>query len=610
MLKLLLSVFRRIMTAVTSPFRMVLVRLQRMLNINVITAKLVGPLTKQVKKLITLKPQSREDYYVIGRYWVYKKLFLTLVLVLCAGVFLYFTMFASKLPTTAPAVAAVKTDVTYKYNDMSLRSFTGVANIRAADGKVVYTGDIAAGVCTGSGVLRDRGGKLVYEGGFLENRYSGKGVSYYPSGNKKYEGEFADNRYEGQGTLYADDKTVLYTGGFVNGLFDGEGMRYTDSGVLQYEGAFSEGVYHGEGISYYSNGTVRYKGAFFKGAAQGVGALFSPSGKLLYTGDMYAGAINYRSLVYSTLADIEAAFAETPRIFYTDTDSAFVFEQAGVIVSLDCRVRVDTWKKPADGGTNRDYYYMPGSQPDLMPTGAPTRAAASDLLYRPNASPPATAGDLLAQPGGQGLLLRPIDWYVADPQGNISYNYDNSSSSSSSSEASNTYTFTYGSDSSSSSSSSSEDGTIQINPEISVTVPDDSSQPDFITQNNTLYFEIDTNVWQEESVLDKKKVQVQKVTVFAGDIPALPQQALEYSDDAPPSVEDCIAIDFIRKASPTAFPNIMFEMDKQNKLFVRLSNVSYANRIDRRTYLIDELTCRYSFQGSGDKTPRYYSIER
>ena len=125
MLKLLLSAFRRIVTAVTNPFRMLIVRIQRMFNINVITAKLVRPLTKKVKALITLRPQTREDYFVIGRWWIYKKLFLTLLLALCAGVFIYFTMFAPKLPAAMATAASVETDVYFNYDDMKLREFTG-----------------------------------------------------------------------------------------------------------------------------------------------------------------------------------------------------------------------------------------------------------------------------------------------------------------------------------------------------------------------------------------------------------------------------------------------------------------------------------------------------
>ena len=135
MFQLFASIFKRVSTALTSPFRMFLVRFQRLFNINIITAKLISPLTKKVKELITLRPQSRSDYYVVGRFWVYKKLLLTVILVLCAAVLIYFTMFAPDLPTVPAQAAAVQTNVTFDYDDMDLREFTGVANIKAADGQ-------------------------------------------------------------------------------------------------------------------------------------------------------------------------------------------------------------------------------------------------------------------------------------------------------------------------------------------------------------------------------------------------------------------------------------------------------------------------------------------
>ena len=82
MFKLLASIFKRVVTAVTNPFRMLVVRIQRMFNVNILTAKLIPPLTKKVKALVTLKPQSPQDYFSVGRYWVYKKLMLTVVFVL------------------------------------------------------------------------------------------------------------------------------------------------------------------------------------------------------------------------------------------------------------------------------------------------------------------------------------------------------------------------------------------------------------------------------------------------------------------------------------------------------------------------------------------------
>lgn len=613
MFKLLQSAFKRLITAVTSPFRIFIVRIQRMFNINVITAKLIGPLTKQVKSLITLRPQSREDYYVIGRFWVYKKLFLTLTLVLCAGIFIYFNMFASPLPVAPAQTTAVKTSVTFDYNDMDLGSYNGIANIRAVDGKVVYTGDVVSGQAKGNGSLWDRNGKLLYEGGFEQNKYNGTGISYYPSGRVKYEGGFAQNLYQGEGVLYTPDGTLLYSGAFAAGVYSGKGKAYSAEGKLLYEGDFSDGLYHGEGIRYYPDGVMRYQGSFFQGKEQGKGILYSTTGKQLYSGEMQGGEINYRSLVHSNLADIEAAFSESPRIFYTDSDSSFVYEQAGIIVTVGCRVLVDTWEQTSTANANQTQYYMPGEtfidHNSTTWQGVSVNAAPiieverfssrSDGYEAPRAvnlsATMTTDSDSIER--NSGLKLQMLQWFVGEPSGNVQYGQSSSQNNASSSS------------SSSSSQSSSPNSSSNPWPEITVEIPKDE-KPSFVKKNHTLYYEIDTNVWQSEKELDKNKVPIQKITVFKMDGIAPPINAVAFTDDIPPSMEDCVAIDFIRQEKPTSFSQVVFEMDKQNRLFVRLSNINYASSITRRHYLYEQLTYRYCYSGKDSEIPLFFSIER
>ncbi|MEG1774497.1 MAG: hypothetical protein RR320_06565, partial [Oscillospiraceae bacterium] len=147
-------------------------------------------------------------------------------------------------------------------------------------------------------------------------------------------------------------------------------------------------------------------------------------------------------------------------------------------------------------------------------------------------------------------------------------------------------------------------------PEISVVIPEpDEKRPDFVQKSDTLYFEIDKNVWQSEAELDRSKVQIQKITVFAPDQSGPPKDAVEFRDNIPPSMEDCVAIDFIRQLKPTAFSQVMFEMDNQNHLFVKLSNINFAAAIRGRSYLSEDLTYRYCYSASGD-APLFFSIER
>lgn len=577
LLNLILSSFRRLTTALTTPFRLFVVKIIRMFNINVLSSKLVAPLTKKVKQLISLKPQSKKDYFTFGRYFIYKKLFVALIIVVCAGIFLYFQMFAPKLPAKTMGTESVETTVSYNYDDMSIRDFTGVANIRASDGTIVYTGDIDKGVCSGSGKLWEINGKLVYEGSFAHNKYNGKGISYFPSGNKHYEGEYADNLYSGSGSIYADDGTLIYSGEFKEGVYSGSGMLYSESATLAYEGNFSGGKYHGTGKSYSTTGLPLYEGEFYEGIPQGQGTLYSGKGKQIYNGFVRAGNINIDTLIGASLEDVQGMFSETPQIFYSDNSCVFVFEQAGVILTGECKVKVDTWERPIENvpdGEN-EFYFPPDGVGEM-----------------PNNDGQLVSVDMSKKTSFHGLSLV-NSWFVGDED--TSSGSSNGSSDTSSDE-----------NSSNGGNTSSVDGDSQN----SASSDSASSMPDFVQKQHKLYFEVDKNVWQSEEELDKSKITIRKITIF-NTLPTIQPktEGVEYTDGAPATIEDCVAIDFIRTAKPTAFSNILFEMDKQNKSFVYLMNINFAGKIDRKVLSEEDLTYKYCYDINNPEVLMYYSVE-
>jgi antitoxin component YwqK of YwqJK toxin-antitoxin module len=629
MFALLASMLKRLITAISSPFRMLIVRLQRMLNINVISAKLIQPLTKNVKKLMTLRPSEKSDYVKVGGFLVFKQLIALIILAACAGVFIYFSMFSSPVEAAPAVMTEIKTNVSFRYDDIAIKDFTGVANIKSFDGGIVYTGEIENGVCAGNGYLYARDGSLLYEGGFDNNRYNGYGILYSPDGPVAYEGEFADNLYHGTGKLYNARGRILYTGGFAAGEYEGAGKLYDENGGLVYEGAFAAGKSHGVGTQYYADGTMHYKGEFYEGAVHGKGELYDTAGRLLYTGAMQGGKIGYRTLVGATLADVEAAFNETPSIYYQeDGNSCFFYEKAGVVITTDCRVKVYEWERvkenPSDG-----YYYLPEEATTSTDEDTwPTDDDIDDLpAYDLPQDDPEDYGD---EPEGYGdepegeepediddtwviqptsastrlgsLTLTPMSWVVGNP-GNTSGNADNSSSSSNAASSP-----------SSSSSASNDTGASSqqaappaANSESSATASE-SGLPDFVDKVKSLYFEIDKDVWQSEEKLDKTKVFIKRVTVIGNLLP--PESGTtEIEDNGQPGVEDCVAIDHIRRTSPTAYADVAFEMDKQNKLFRRLWNINYADRVLRKTFLVDDVTYRFCYQPDNTQTPAYYSIE-
>ncbi len=340
-----------------------------MLNVNIWTAKIVKPLTKFVKQTLTLKPKSKDEYYTVGKFLIFKKVFLAVVLIICAGIFLYFTMFADPIETSPTTPSAALTGESFDYDDMAVKDFTGVANIHSSTGEVVYTGEISAGVAEGVGTLLDRDGNKVYEGEFAQNVYEGEGIKFYENGAVQYVGEFAGNLFEGDGSMYYPDGNIQYSGQFSGGEFNGTGELYNQEGTLLYTGNFLDGDYHAEGISYFEDGTRRYEGEFFESRPQGTGSLYSSTGMLIYTGVMYDGNIDYRSLLSADLSQIEAMFSETPRIMYSNTDTVYVYELAGVILTIDAKIQLHTTVNPNEEQQSSDLlYFMPTSSGGISDT--------------------------------------------------------------------------------------------------------------------------------------------------------------------------------------------------------------------------------------------------
>lgn len=354
--------FIRLKTAVTSPFRRLTRRVGQMFNVNLITAKLIAPITRKVRSIMNAEAKSPEDYYTVGRFWISKALVFVVILAACAAVFLYFGWFAPDIEDTTVSENLI-TSVYYDYDDMSLGEYSGKANIRAANGEVVYTGDISAGVCTGNGTLWNQDGTLIYEGAFANNKFEGTGTLYYPGGKAQYTGDFSDNNFSGSGVMYYTDGTVQYEGDFENGEFSGEGVLYNEDGVMIYEGGFQNGRYHGSGVSYYNSGIKRYEGEFYMGKAQGQGIMYASSGRTLYEGPFARDEIHYEALLGLTLADAEAMLHESPVVYFSDGGTSFLFPNAQVILKTDCLVEL---KIREDASGNNGGWFLPDEEGDTL----------------------------------------------------------------------------------------------------------------------------------------------------------------------------------------------------------------------------------------------------
>lgn len=359
---LLSKAFTRLRTAVMNPFRRVVRRVQQLFNVNLISAKLVTPINTKVRKILSGEAKSPEDYFTVGRFWISKMLVYLLILAACAAVFIYFNWFAAPVMDTTTAENRI-TSVYYDYDDMDLGEYTGKANIRAANGEVVYTGDIVAGVCTGTGTLWNQDGLLIYSGAFENNNFEGSGTLYYPTGKAQYIGEFKENNYSGRGVQYYPDGAVAYEGEFENGSYNGEGVLYNEKGVMIYEGEFQSGAYHGAGTSYYSSGIKKYEGEFYMGRAQGAGKLYSSAGKLLFEGSFARDDIHYEALLGCTMEDAMNMFHETPIVYFNDGETSLLFERAQVILKVDCLVELKLDAQSTSAGNG---WYLPDEEGETL----------------------------------------------------------------------------------------------------------------------------------------------------------------------------------------------------------------------------------------------------
>lgn len=367
-MKLIMAVVSRLKTLTLNPVRNFFRKIQMMVNINVIANKILKPVTKKFRDLFHIKPQSEDDYYSVGRFLVARKLVAAAIVVCCIAVFAYFSFIAEPVEQPVTTMTGIVSNVYFDYDDIALTEYTGKANIRAANGGVVYTGDIKEGVCDGTGTLYNQSGVLVYEGKFTDNAYNGHGKGYAADGSLQYEGEYVGNVYEGEGTLYYPSGAVKYKGSFSGGFYSGNGFLYTEKGELIYEGAFQNGLYHGTGVLYYEDGDRRYEGDFVMGTPQGTGTLYTGAGRPYYTGIVANGDIAYESLITLSLQEIEEMFYEDPEIYYTQDSACYVYETAQLSLELDCIVKILTNDLLDDSNVSGegDGWYLPESAGDAV----------------------------------------------------------------------------------------------------------------------------------------------------------------------------------------------------------------------------------------------------
>lgn len=570
LLSLFQKAFVRLRTAVMNPFRRVIRRTQQLSNANLITAKLINPINKKLREIFSFKPKAKEDYITVGNFWISRKVIYFLIIAICAGVFIYFTWFASDVQETTTTTNVVTTTY-FDYDDLKLAEFSGKANIRAANGSVVYTGDVADGMITGVGTLWNQDGLLIYEGNFLNNQYSGVGTLYYPNGNVMYNGEFAENLFQGTGYYYSLEGNLLYEGSFEKGSFNGEGISYNEEGNLIYEGNFQSGNYHGNGILYYANGIKKYEGEFYQGKAQGQGTSYSNTGKLLFTGLFARNEIHYESLLGITLEDAMSMFGETPVVYYSEVDTVFLFEGAHVALKGDCMVQL---LRDSSALSTDDDWYLPGEEEDTL---------TDDTI--------------------------PTDTIVFDENGEGSLLGEGTSVGEDENTTTTSVTTTTDADGNEVTTTTTTDTTAST---VNTTTMLDGIELPVLATGDTFsaYYYLSSDEWQKAEELDKTQITISSVTAYSDDLDVA---FLENTDmtaaNGVTNLIDCVAIDRIRRDDPTAFSNNSFEMTTKNKSYIYVSGINMAEAVYSEIYELEGVRYKLCYQMDNPEALKFITLE-
>lgn len=561
LLKLLTAVVSRLKALTLNPSRNFLRNLQMMVNTNVIANKILKPITKKFRELFHIKPKSEDDYYSVGRLLIAKQLVAATIVVCCIAVFVYFNYIAEPIEQAVTTTTGIISSVYYDYDDLELTEYTGKANIRAANDSVVYTGDIKSGVCEGTGILYNQSGVLVYEGNFSNNSFNGHGKSYAQDGSVRYEGEYVDNLYEGKGTLYYPSGQIQYTGEFAGGFYSGSGFLYAETGELIYEGSFQNGLYHGDGVLYYEDGDRKYEGQFVMGQPQGTGTLYTGAGRPYYTGIVADGDIAYESLISLSLQEIGEMFYESPTVYYTLDSTCYVYEAAQIALELDCVVRIITneiLEEDSSGTNEGNGWYLPEDAGDAVILDT-SQSSETDSSSKTDDS---TTEDTNNQGNSENEALIASLNQLVD----------------------------------------------KINAAQEQAV-DEDMPTEFITEEQKIYYYVNNSEWVAEADMDMGSVKVDGVIVFKADLKSPFKEETEYiAANGITELMDCIAIQKIRKRTPTAFSNITFEEINRNYRYTYVKNINYAQAIYEELIDTEDFSYQLCYQVDDAGKLYYYKI--
>lgn len=209
-------------------------RIRLFLSPNYIRARLSEFFRVGLRRMLSIRPRDKNDYYVVAKWLVSKRLAYAVVIIVTLVCILFL---ASQRTALFPGSGEdhIKT---YRYNSVLLKYARGKVRITGKSKYLAYEGEVSDAACNGWGTLMNPKGNVVYEGNFASSMYEGEGVEYYDDGTLHYDGQFHQNKYSGTGKLYRANGSLEYTGDFLQGMKDGKGKLFTTAGEQVFEGDF------------------------------------------------------------------------------------------------------------------------------------------------------------------------------------------------------------------------------------------------------------------------------------------------------------------------------------------------------------------------------------
>ena len=231
-----MNLLRIMINAIKARFTSLVTKIRMFTKKGYIFARISGGIRGFFRKIFSVKPRDKDDYYGVFGWLISKKLAFAIVIIVGVLSLLYTYV---NHPSLFPGKKSghIKT---YSYNSIMLKFAKGDVRIKGKSGYLAYEGSVSKGKCNGAGTLYNPEGNVVYQGNFKKSMYEGQGSFYYPDGTMHYIGEFHENLFSGKGTLYRQNGSLEYDGDFLLGMKEGEGTLYDTGRNPVFMGTFTQ----------------------------------------------------------------------------------------------------------------------------------------------------------------------------------------------------------------------------------------------------------------------------------------------------------------------------------------------------------------------------------